>query len=71
MNTDKLKLQAEWSEVKERLKENNIELTDDDLQYEPGKDNELLERLQEKNEQDQSRNQDLLESISYNKPQAS
>ena len=52
----KLNLQARWSEVKEQLKENNIELTDEDLEYEPGKENELLERLQEKMKRSKRRN---------------
>lgn len=71
MATERLKLYAEWSEVRERLKENNIELTDEDLQYEPGKENELLDRLQEKMKRTKAEIRILLESISYNKPQAS
>ena len=45
MNELKLKLESHWEEVKEKLKEANSELTDEDLEYEPGKERELLERL--------------------------
>ena len=41
-----IKLEAPWEEVKERIKERNIDLTDDDLEYEPGKEDELLSRLE-------------------------
>jgi len=39
------KLQAPWETVKERLKENDIGITDEDLEYIPGKEEELLQRL--------------------------
>ena len=68
---DELKLQAPWSEVKERLKENNINLTDEDLEYRPGKENELLERLQLKMNRSKKEIQLLIESISYNTSRAS
>ena len=42
----KLKLEAPWSVVKERMKESNIDLTDADLEYTPGEENELLKRLE-------------------------
>ncbi len=41
----KLKIQAPWKEVKEKLKENDHTLTDEDLVYEKGREDELLERL--------------------------
>ena len=43
-----LNLQAPWEEVKEKLKEADVELTDQDLEYTPGKEDELLTRLQKK-----------------------
>jgi len=47
MNTKSIiKLEAPWEEVKERMKERNIDLTDADLKYEPGKEDELLSRLE-------------------------
>ena len=55
MQTERLKLAGSWEEVREKLKETNIDLTDEDLAYEPGKEDELLERLQQKNKQTQER----------------
>ena len=47
MNTKSIiKLEAPWEEVKERMKERNIDLTDADLEYVPGKEDELLSRLE-------------------------
>ena len=40
-----LHLQTDWETVKERLKENNIELTDEDLEFTPGNEEKLLEKL--------------------------
>ena len=37
----KINLEAPWEVVKERMKESNIDLTDADLEYEPGKEDEL------------------------------
>ena len=41
-----LRLQSDWETVKERLKENNLELTDEDLDFAPGNEEELLEKLE-------------------------
>lgn len=71
METGQLKLQAPWAEVKERIKEHNIELTDEDLVYEPGKEDELLERLQRKMNINKDKIRMLIESISFNKDRAS
>jgi hypothetical protein len=43
---NKINLEAPWEEVRERIKERNIDLTDADLEYEPGKEDELLSRLE-------------------------
>jgi uncharacterized protein YjbJ (UPF0337 family) len=67
----KLKLEAPWEEVREQIKENNIELTDDDLVYEPGKDDELLNRLSQKMNRSPQQVKALIESISSNKGRAS
>jgi uncharacterized protein YjbJ (UPF0337 family) len=49
MKTDtKLIMKGSWNEVKGKLKQKYADLTDDDLLYEEGKDNELLGRLQKK-----------------------
>ncbi len=61
-----LSLQAPWEEVKERMKDNDSNLTDADLEYEPGKEEELLQRLEKV--MNRSRNQIIayIESISAN-----
>lgn len=41
-----LRLEAPWDVVKEHLKENDIRLTEADLAYTPGKEEELLLRLE-------------------------
>jgi uncharacterized protein YjbJ (UPF0337 family) len=44
----KLELKGNWNEVKGRLKQKYADLTDDDLTYIEGKDDELLGRLQKR-----------------------
>jgi len=49
MKTDtKLIMKGSWNETKGKLKQKYADLTDDDLLYEEGKDDELLGRLQRK-----------------------
>lgn len=62
----KLKLQAPWDEVKERMKENDITLTDDDLEFEPGLEEELIERLAKKMDKSPAQVKAYIESISSN-----
>lgn len=45
---DKLEIKGRWNELKGKIKQANGSLTDDDLQYEEGKDDELYGRLQKK-----------------------
>lgn len=45
---DKLEFKGKWNEWKGKIKQANANLTDDDLQYEEGKDDEMLGRLQQK-----------------------
>lgn len=71
MNSYNLKLEDPWPEVKERLKEINAELTDEDLAYHPGQEKELLERLSKKMNKDVSSIKGWIESVSYNKGKAS
>lgn len=46
--TTKLKLKGTWNEVKGKIKKQYADLTDDDLKYEEGQDDELIGRLQKK-----------------------
>lgn len=45
---DKLEFQGAWNDVKGKIKQKYAHLTDDDLKYEEGKDDELLGKLQTK-----------------------
>jgi uncharacterized protein YjbJ (UPF0337 family) len=45
---DNLMVKGTWNTVKGKLKQAYGNLTDDDLKYEDGKDDELLGRLQKK-----------------------
>jgi hypothetical protein len=68
---NRLRLEEPWSEVKEKLKEINTHLTDEDLDYEPGKEDELLERLSGKLHLDKDHLREWIESVSSNKGKAS
>lgn len=71
MGTYQFKLKKPWDQVKEDLKENNIELTDEDLDYIPGKEDELLERLEKKMKLSKEEIKAIIESISENEGKAS
>lgn len=43
-----LKLKGTWNELKGKAKQQYAELTDDDLLYEEGKEDELIGRIQKK-----------------------
>ena len=45
---DNLKLKGSWNILKGKLKQSYADLTDDDLKYEDGKEDELMGRLQKK-----------------------
>lgn len=70
MQTERLKLAGSWEEVREKLKETNIDLTDEDLAYEPGKEDELLERLQQKINKPKKEIRELIESVAVNSGKA-
>jgi uncharacterized protein YjbJ (UPF0337 family) len=44
----KLEIKGTWNETKGKLKQKYADLTDDDLLFEEGKEDELLGRLQKK-----------------------
>ena len=44
----KLEIKGRWNEIKGSLKQKYADLTDDDLLFEEGKEEELLGRLQQK-----------------------
>ncbi|HUH19326.1 CsbD family protein [Albibacterium sp.] len=43
-----LKLKGAWNQIKGKAKQSYADLTDDDLLYEEGKEDELIGRLQNK-----------------------
>jgi len=45
---NKLQFKGPWNEVKGKLKQKYAQLTDDNLEYAEGKDEELIGRLQKK-----------------------
>ena len=48
MESWKLKLSGNWNDLKGKVKKQYADLTDDDLLYEDGKDDELVGRIQKK-----------------------
>lgn len=66
----KLHLHAPWDEVKEKLKENDYRITDEDLEYKEGKEDILLEKLANKLHRTKEEVRVLIESISSNKGKA-
>lgn len=45
---DKLEFEGTWNEVKGRIKKSYASLTDDDLTYQEGQEDQLLGRIQQK-----------------------
>ncbi|MFZ0456524.1 MAG: CsbD family protein [Ignavibacteriaceae bacterium] len=45
---DRLRIKGNWNELKGKIKQKWSGLTDDDLKYEEGKEDELLGRIQKK-----------------------
>ncbi|MDO9376468.1 MAG: CsbD family protein [Bacteroidota bacterium] len=66
-----LKLEAPWEEVKEKLKEVHADLTDEDLEYAPGQEQQLLERVSKIIGKDIAATKGWIESVSFNKNIAS
>ncbi len=70
MEQIKLKLERPWEEVKEKIKEHNIDITDDDLDYKPGEEGNLLDRLGKKLSKSREEVKILIESLSSNRDMA-
>lgn len=45
---DKLRIKGNWNEMKGKIKQQWGDLTDDDLKYEEGREDELLGKIQKK-----------------------
>lgn len=48
MSATEDKIKGNWNQIKGKLKQNYADLTDDDLKYQEGQEDELLGRIQEK-----------------------
>jgi len=66
MNNNALRLQTPWPEVKEKLKEIETSLTDTDLIYLRGREDELLKHLSDKLHRDKQSIKSWIESVSAN-----
>jgi uncharacterized protein YjbJ (UPF0337 family) len=60
---DELELKGKWNEIKGKAKQAYADLTDDDLQYEDGKGDELYGRLQQKTGKTREEVVDWLKSL--------
>jgi uncharacterized protein YjbJ (UPF0337 family) len=60
-----------WGETKEKLKEANTNLTDEDLQYEEGNEDALLERLAAKMNRTKEEVKGWVESVAFTQVKAS
>jgi hypothetical protein len=67
MENYQLKLEAPWEEVKGMLQEIDLSLTNEDLDYQPGNEKELLERLSRKMNKSASEVKAWIESVSHNR----
>lgn len=56
-------LKGKWNQAKGKLKEEYAELTDDDLTYEEGKEEQLLGRIQEKTGKTKQEVKDFIDSL--------
>jgi len=61
-----LQLEKPWKIVREKLKEHDMKLTDEDLQYEKGQEDALLERLAKKMNRTKQEIKEWIESMSFN-----
>ena len=66
-----LNINLPWEQVKEKLKETNVELTDEDLAYAPGQEEDLFNRLGKKINMEPEHVKDWIESVASTKRIAS
>ena len=60
---DKLEWQGRWNEIKGKVKQAYGDLSDDDLTYEEGQDDELLGKIQKKIGKTKQEVKDWIESL--------
>ena len=71
MKNNSLQLQSPWDDVKEKIKEINVEITDEDLFLEYGHEDVLYERLGRKMGMEKENVKGWIESVSGNLGKAS
>jgi uncharacterized protein YjbJ (UPF0337 family) len=59
----KLEMKGTWNDTKGKLKQKYADLTDDDLLFEEGKEDELLGRLQKKTGQTKQQIRDAIANL--------
>ncbi len=59
----KLEMKGSWNETKGKLKQQYADLTDDDLLFEEGKEDELLGRIQKKTGQTKDQVRDAISRL--------
>ncbi len=57
------KLRGNWNQLRGKLKERYAELTDDDLLYTEGKEDELIGKIQEKTGESKEKINEFLENL--------
>jgi len=62
---------SNWKETKEKLKEADTSLTDEDLEYSDGNEDALLERLSKKMSRTGEEVRGWIESVAFTKGKAS
>lgn len=67
MESDKLKLEAPWEEVRDMLLEICPELTEEDLCYDPACEEEMVNRVALRLNKDSAAAKAWIESVSHNK----
>ncbi len=60
---EELELKGKWNDIKGKLKERYAVLTDNDLAYEEGKEEQLLGHLQEKLGKSKEEVKDIIRSL--------
>ncbi len=60
---NKLEIKGTWNETKGKLKQKYADLTDDDLLFEEGKEDELFGRLQKKTGQTKEQIRDTIAKL--------
>ena len=65
-NRYRLDLRVDWEEAKEKLKEVNNELTDEDLDFPPGEVETMLDRVGKRIGKNRDETRAWIESVAYN-----